>query len=156
MWKSLLFILRHWLLLCLCLSNWLEVQVSLSFAMWRVSASSRPLALGSGQQELEVQLHIQLPALNVFNSTVSSSGAQERHGPVRVVPEQGTQKSSESCNTSLKEDTLRELEFFSLEKRRVQDDLIAAFQYLKWDYEKNGDKRFSTGCCDRTRGSALG
>jgi len=43
------------------------------------------------------------------------------------------------------------LGFFSLEKRRLKGDFIAAFQYLK----KAGEGLFSRACCDRTRGSAF-
>ena len=47
------------------------------------------------------------------------------------------------------QDRLRELEVFCLEKRRLQGDLRAAFQYLKGSYRKEGD-RFSRVCGDRT------
>jgi len=46
---------------------------------------------------------------------------------------------------------LRELGLFSLEKRRLQGDLIVTFQYLKAAYGKDGENIFSQACCDRTR-----
>jgi len=51
------------------------------------------------------------------------------------------------------EDRLRELGLFSLEKRKLRGDLIAAFQYVKRAYRKDGKGLFTRVCRDRTKGN---
>ncbi|KAJ7427857.1 hypothetical protein WISP_03381 [Willisornis vidua] len=49
------------------------------------------------------------------------------------------------------EDILRELGLFSLEKTTLQDDLIAAFQYIKGAYRKAEEGLLTMPCSDRIR-----
>ena len=87
------------------------------------------------------------------------SSVQDRCGPVGVHAEEGHKNDPKDATLSLDclgfADRLRKLGLFSVGKRKLQEDVMAAFQYLKGGYKKEGDRIFSRICCDRTRGNGF-
>jgi len=53
------------------------------------------------------------------------------------------------------EERLRELGLLSLEKRRLEGDLIAAFQHLKGSYKKAAERHFTRAGSDKARGNGF-
>jgi len=53
------------------------------------------------------------------------------------------------------EERLREFELFSFKKRRLQGDIIVAFQYIKGAYKKHREKLSTRYCSYRTTGNGF-
>ena len=69
--------------------------------------------------------------------------AQERHGAVGASPEEDHEDDLRGPHYYLSyEERLKELCLFSLEKRRLQGDITAAFQYLEEAYKQERDQLF--------------
>ena len=64
-------------------------------------------------------------------------------------------KDDQIAGASLIEKRLRELSLFSLQKRRLQGDLIVAFPYLRGGYKHKGDRRYRWSDSSRTRGNGF-
>ncbi|KAJ7404005.1 hypothetical protein WISP_147679 [Willisornis vidua] len=79
------------------------------------------------------------------------SPAQEGHRPLGVSSEEATKTIRGMEHLSHKEG-MRELGLCSLEKRKLQSDVIAAFQSLKGTYREDGARPFRS---DRTRGNGF-
>jgi len=67
----------------------------------------------------------------------------------------GGHKDAQRAAVPLLQRQLRELGLFSLEKRRLQGDFIAAFQDLKGAYKQEGSQLFERVDNSRTRGNGL-
>ena len=79
----------------------------------------------------------------------------EGHGAVGEDPEEGHKDYQRTEAPPPYKDRLRDLGLFSLEKRRLWGDLIAAFQYLKEAYWKAGEGLFMRACSDSMRGNSF-
>ncbi|RMC00577.1 hypothetical protein DUI87_23193 [Hirundo rustica rustica] len=109
-------------------------------------AGDEQMESSPAQRDLGVLLGLH-PALG---ASTGPSLSTRRTLTFRVNPEEATKMAAGMEHLSYKE-RLRELELFSLEKRRLWGDLIVAFQYLKGAHKKDGDKLYTRTCDDRTR-----
>ena len=79
---------------------------------------------------------------------------QKGHGAAGGGPEEG-RKDDQRAVAHPYGDVLRELGLFSLQKRRLQEGLTAAFQYLKGACRKAGEELFIRTCSERIRGKSF-
>ncbi|KAJ7408177.1 hypothetical protein WISP_122309 [Willisornis vidua] len=64
-------------------------------------------------------------------------------------------KDDQRSGTPSHEDKLSEMALFTLEKRKLQGDLIVFFQYMEGAYRVLGGGILTRECSDRTRGNSF-
>uniref|UniRef100_A0A8B9G4Q0 Mediator complex subunit 12L n=1 Tax=Amazona collaria TaxID=241587 RepID=A0A8B9G4Q0_9PSIT len=69
--------------------------------------------------------------------------------------DQGKHAMDDEKKAKSRKRKMRKLGLFSLEKRRLRGDLIAAFQYLKGAYRDAGEGLFIRDCSERTGGNGF-
>lgn len=85
-------------------------------------------------------------------SSALDSQAQERHGSVKAVPEDGHKNDYMAGTLLLWKKRLRGLCLFSLEKRMLQRELIVTFQYINDAYKKDREQLFANSFSARGSG----
>ena len=84
----------------------------------------------------------------------TGSPTQKRCGDFGKGPQEGHKKRYKGWSTS-HADRMKELAFFTHEKRRLQRDLTVAFQYLKGVYKQERNQLFTYVDSDKTRRKVL-
>ena len=115
--------------------------------------------MASRSREIILPLYLMLMGPHLEYCIQMRSSVQDRCGPVGVHAEEGHKNDPKDATLSLDclgfADRLRKLGLFSVGKRKLQEDVMAAFQYLKGGYKEVGDRLFSGVCYGRTRGNGF-